>query len=116
MKRGEAYRSHITAYRKVIKTSIRMDYDLWQEFKKETKTLNITTCLVIRGLIHEWIDEVRSEFSPTKMKNTKSPFGILRDEHVERWIYHKPSMTLYNPKHLKSWRWKKRSQIARIAQ
>jgi hypothetical protein len=86
-----------------------MDYDLWQEFKKETKSLNLTTCLVYRALIRQWIDAVRHPLCPTKMKNTKSPFGILRDEHEEQWIYHKPSMTLYDPKHLKSWKWKKRS-------
>ena len=118
LKKGEAYRSHITAYRKVIRTTVRMDADLWTEFKKETKTLNLTTCLVYRALIHQWLDRVRPLKRHTKMENATPGLGISRNKHdldvkhcrfeisqkEVRWIYCKMTQTLYDPRKLKSWR------------
>ena len=106
--RREAYRSHITAYQNVTKTSIRMDADLWLEFKKEVHSVNLTTCLVIRALIRNWIEAFRGKFSPTETENAQRLDRIVRDTHNrileekgERWIYYKPSMTLYDPKFLR---------------
>ena len=107
-KRGETYRSHITAYQKTIRTTVRMDAELWLEFKTETKALNLTTCLVYRALIRQWIDGVRGKIRHTKTENAQRLERILRDTHNhileekgERWIYYKPSMTLYDPKFLR---------------
>jgi len=70
--------------------------------------LNLTTCLVYRALIRQWLDGVRGKMCPTKTENAQRLKRILKDtynhmleEKGERWIYYRPSMTLYDPKSLR---------------
>ena len=108
LKTREAYRSHISAYQNICRTTVRMDAELWSEFKKETKALNLTTCLVYRALIRQWLDGVRGKIRHTKTENAKRLAGILRDTHNhileekgERWVYCRQTMTLYDPRSLR---------------
>ena len=94
LKTREAYRRHTNMLKNTCKTSIEMDSDLWIEFKKEVYSLNLTTCLVIRGLIHRWIEAVRSISTPTGTKNGKEGRKHIKKQ-TWQWIYNKKTMTLY---------------------
>jgi len=44
---------HTLRHRKV--TTIRVDPELWEEFKDEVRKKSLSTCLVLEGLINAWI-------------------------------------------------------------
>jgi len=112
-KTGETYRSHICMQTDIIKTSIKMWKGEWLEFKKNTHSVSLTTCLVVRALVRKWNEAFRAQNGCTKMKNASRLGGISRNKHEDfaaakvgiRWVYCKMTQTLYDPRKLKSWKW-----------
>jgi hypothetical protein len=77
-----------SAYQNIHRTTFRTEKKEWETFKEQCQKLKVTTCLVIRQLTGDWTRAQRH----TENENTKTG---------QRWVWHKESMTLYNPIYLK---------------
>jgi len=86
----------LDAFQDTVKTSYRMPRDLRTEFNEECAYLGVSTCFVIRELMHNWIQGRKiARACPTAGRFTKR-----ENENFTPWRYYPEAMSLI--------RWKKK--------
>jgi len=81
-------------FKRVHRTSFRIEKEDWSRFKKVCELRNKTTCQILRQLIVNYLRNPAIAGMTETQKNNSDSFGKERGG----WVYHKPSMTLYNTK------------------